>query len=59
MKNHPNIEVISLSVIEENRAAVALYSKMGFEITGREPFGVKLADGKFLADLAMSLRVKK
>ncbi len=32
---------------------------MGFVITGREPFGVKLADGSFLADLNMSLRVKK
>lgn len=59
VKNHPTLEVISLGVIEENKSAVALYSKMGFEITGREPFGVKLSDGRFLADLAMSLRVKK
>jgi len=59
VKNHPTIEVISLGVIEENKSALALYSKMGFEITGREPFGVKLADGRFLADLTMSLRVRK
>jgi ribosomal protein S18 acetylase RimI-like enzyme len=59
VRNHPTIEVISLGVIEDNRSAVSLYSKMSFEITGREPFGVKLADGSFLADLAMSLRVKK
>jgi ribosomal protein S18 acetylase RimI-like enzyme len=59
VRNHSTIEVINLGVIEENKSAVSLYSKMGFEITGREPFGVKLADGRFLADLAMSLRVKK
>lgn len=59
VKNHSTIEVICLGVIEENKSAVALYLKMGFEITGREPFGVRLADGKFLPDLAMSLRVKK
>jgi ribosomal protein S18 acetylase RimI-like enzyme len=59
VKNHPTIEVISLGVIEDNKSAVSLYSKMSFEVTGREPFGVKLADGRFLADLAMSLRVKK
>lgn len=59
VKNHPTIEVINLGVIEENKSAMALYSKMGFSITGREPFGVKLANGNFLADLTMSLRVKK
>lgn len=59
VKNHPTIEVINLGVIEENKSAVALYAKMGFENTGREAFGVKLADGSFLADLAMSLRVNK
>lgn len=59
VKNHPTIEVISLGVIEDNKSAVSLYSKMGFEITGREPFGVKIADDKFLANLFMSLRVKK
>lgn len=59
VENHPTIEVISLGVIEDNKSAVSLYSKMGFEMTGREPFGVKLADGRFLADLTMSLRVKK
>lgn len=59
VKNHPTLEVITLGVIEDNKSAVSLYSKMGFEITGREPFGVKLAEGSFLANLDMSLRVKK
>ena len=59
VKTHPTIEVVSLVVMEENKSAVALYSKMGFQITGREPFGVKLDGGKFLADLTMSLRPKK
>lgn len=42
VENHPTIEVISLGVIEDNQSAVSLYSKMGFKITGREPFDEKL-----------------
>jgi RimJ/RimL family protein N-acetyltransferase len=57
VKAHPSIEVIQLGVLEENAAAIALYEKFGFEKTGREPFGVRLAEGPFMADLSMSLRV--
>jgi RimJ/RimL family protein N-acetyltransferase len=59
VKEHPAIEIINLSVMEENRPAIALYSKFGFEKIGREPFGIKLSDGSLAADLAMSLRVQK
>lgn len=59
VKKHPTIEVISLSVLEKNKSAVTLYSKMGFKITGREPYGVKFSDGQFIAELNMSLRVQK
>lgn len=59
VKEHPSIEVINLSVIEENKSAVALYLRMGFQITGREPYGVKLADGKYLPELLMTLRIQK
>jgi RimJ/RimL family protein N-acetyltransferase len=56
---HPSVELIQLAVMEENTPAVALYKKMGFEITGREPYGLKLADGTFLVELNMSLKVSK
>lgn len=59
VKEHASIEVINLEVIEANKSAVALYSQMNFETTGREPYGVKLSDGKFLPHLSMSLRVSK
>lgn len=59
VKAHPTLEVINLGVLEGNKPAIALYSKMGFEITGKHPFFVKLSDGKYVADLSMSLRVKK
>lgn len=59
VKRHSFLEVICLGVLESNMPARALYSKMGFDITGREPFGVKLGPGQFLADLSMSLRVSK
>lgn len=54
---HPTVEVISLKVIEVNEPAVALYSKLGFESIGRDPFGVKLSNDHFLSELSMSLRV--
>lgn len=59
VQSHPTLEVIALGVIEDNGPGVALYTRMGFQVTGREPCGLKLGDGRFLADLSMSLRVPK
>jgi RimJ/RimL family protein N-acetyltransferase len=59
VKGHPFIEVINLGVIEENKPAIALYSKLGFEKVGREPYGVKIDEERLVADLTMSLRVIK
>lgn len=53
---HSSIEVINLTVSEENTPAIALYKNFGFQITGREPFGLKLQDGRFLVDLTMTLK---
>jgi len=54
-KSQPHIEVIQLSVVEENTAAVALYKKYGFIEIGRDPYANK-ADGRFFAELSMSLK---
>jgi len=59
VKEHPTVEVINLNVMEENKPAIALYSKLGFEVIGREPYGIKLGNGQYMADLMMSLRVEK
>jgi RimJ/RimL family protein N-acetyltransferase len=58
VSSHPTIEVINLEVIEANIPAVQLYKKMGFEIVGREPYGIRLDDGELTANLIMSMRVK-
>lgn len=58
VQTHPYLEVINLTVSEENRAAIALYKKLGFQTTGREPFGLKLPDGRFLVDLTMTLKAQ-
>jgi RimJ/RimL family protein N-acetyltransferase len=56
VQSHPYLEVINLTVSEENKGAIALYKKLGFQVTGREPFGLKLSDGQFLVDLSMTLK---
>lgn len=57
VKSHSHIEVINLTVSEENRAAIALYEKLGFKTTGREPYGLKSSKGDFLVGLTMTLKV--
>jgi len=57
VKAHSSIEVINLTVSEENKPAIELYKKFGFQITGREPFSLKLQDGRFLVDLTMTLKL--
>lgn len=56
VRSHPHIEIINLTVSEENKSAIALYKKLGFQATGREPFGLKLPNGNFLVDLTMTLK---
>lgn len=58
VRTHPTLEVISLSVMEENIAAVSLYKSLGFEVVGRDPFGVKHSSSQYFTELVMSLRVK-
>jgi len=56
VQSHSQIEVINLTVSEENKSAISLYKKLGFQETGREPFGLKLPNGQFLVDLTMTLK---
>lgn len=58
VEHHSCVEVIQLAVMEENVAAIKLYKSLGFEITGREPFGVKTAEGRYHPNLTMSLKVR-
>lgn len=57
VRSHPQINVINLTVSEENKPAIALYRKLGFQATGREPFGLKLPNGQYLVDLTMTLKL--
>ncbi len=45
-----------VAISKVNKSAIALYKKLGFQLTGREPFGLKLPNGKFLVDLTMTLK---
>lgn len=44
---------LELEVIEGNTRAMALYHKMGFEITGATPDAIRLADGTMLKEFVM------
>lgn len=59
VQTHPHIEFIHLGVREDNNPAIALYSKMGFQVIGRDPFSLQTSDGNLHAELSMSLRVTK
>lgn len=50
----PLIEKVSLEVFSENKAAVALYEKAGFQREGRQLEAVKLGDGTYDDLLIMS-----
>lgn len=39
------VEQLTLCVVKENAAALALYGKLGFEVYGTEPRALKSADG--------------
>ncbi len=46
------INRICLTVIEENKAAVALYKKMGYRIEGHHPKSMRI-DGRYVDELTM------
>ena len=60
-KNTPGIEQIELDggVIEQNKRAIALYSKKGFVKTGTIPHELKLKDGTYLDGCLMTLFINK
>ena len=49
---------VELSVVEENRRAVELYRRFGFEQFGRNPCGLRTRDGRWqtVADMRMELK---
>lgn len=59
VRTNPVVELILLQVFEENAAAIALYKKFGFQITGREPHDIRLAPGIYAPGLRMSLHLPK
>ncbi len=50
---YPDLEVISLGVIDGNDRALALYTKHGFEATGRKRWHIK-RDGEYVDEIIMS-----
>lgn len=48
---------LELEVIEGNTRAMALYQKMGFEVTGFTPNATRLADGTLLKEFIMVKRL--
>ena len=48
---------LELEVIEGNTRAMALYQKMGFEVTGFTPNAIRLADGTLLKEFIMVKRL--
>lgn len=48
---------LELEVVAQNRRAVALYEKFGFEICGKRPDAFRLRDGTCLDDLLMTRKL--
>jgi RimJ/RimL family protein N-acetyltransferase len=51
------LERIELHVHSENKAAIALYSSLGFELEGRRLKAIKYEDGRYMDDLIMGLHI--
>ena len=49
-----SVSKLSLAVFADNKAAVRLYERFGFEIEGRRSKEYRLSDGSYLDDLLMS-----
>jgi RimJ/RimL family protein N-acetyltransferase len=50
------VEVVELGVFEENKRAIHVYEKVGYEVTGRVPDAVKW-DGKYMDNIVMTKRL--
>jgi ribosomal protein S18 acetylase RimI-like enzyme len=50
------VELISLSVVQQNRRAMRFYERWGFTTYGIEPNSIKLPDGTYLDEALMTRR---
>lgn len=57
-ENNTLLELILLEVFSENTAAIALYKKLGFKETGRQPGFFKSAENKYCDNITMCLKIK-
>ena len=53
-EDQPHVEKLELRVREGNTAALRLYEQFGFVEEGRFERRIKLADGRYLADISMA-----
>ena len=53
-QNHPVIEKVKLAVFADNKVALDLYEKFGFQEEGRRIREYRLADGSYRDDILMS-----
>jgi RimJ/RimL family protein N-acetyltransferase len=51
------VEIVNLTVMAENRRAIRFYERWGFQTYGVEPAAVRAADGAYLDEAAMFLRL--
>jgi RimJ/RimL family protein N-acetyltransferase len=56
--HNPLIEKVTLAVFSTNPRAISLYRKLGFEVEGRCPRDMKLADGQYIDSVLMYKFVK-
>jgi putative acetyltransferase len=56
-KKTPSVEKIELHVRSENKRAISLYRKFGFQEEGRWKKRVKIEEGQYLDDILMGLWV--
>jgi len=52
-----NYEIVTLTVMRDNGGAMRFYERWGFTIYGVEPASVKTADGLYLDEALMALRL--
>ncbi|WP_343671417.1 GNAT family N-acetyltransferase [Chitinophaga sp.] len=57
-EQHPELEIIQLSVVANNERAIQLYRNFGFMEYGRMPKGTRQPDGSYVDNILMSKRVK-
>ncbi len=56
---HDRLDKVELHVHDDNDAALALYTKLGFEIEGRRKGAIRYEDGRVIDDLLMAYWPKK